>query len=293
MVATDPAGQASETISESFTILNDAPTAAFSYSPLPVTVTSVVEFVDESTDDGEIVAWHWEFGDGAESSEQNPKHQYSAKRKFTVKLTVTDDGGLAGVCEKQIRVVNIAPTVKIVKPEAGETWTRAREIEYEASDADGDPLTIRLEYDYLGDEAGWQLIADGRENAGKYLWDISKLAKGGRYRVRVAAADPDGGTAEAVSGEFTIIVLKHMAMAAPNPAKGSVTFYYDIESDAVIYVYDVAGRLVYSADLAAGTNAHEWSLTTSGRPVAAGLYLYVVVTCDGVKSEVGRLVIER
>lgn len=293
IVVTDPAGQSAEIISEPFTIINDAPTAAFSFSPSPATVTSVVEFVDESTDDGEIVAWHWEFGDGAESSEQNPKHQYSAKRKFTVNLTVTDNGELTGVCEKQVQVVNVAPTVRILRPEAGETWTRAREIEYEASDADGDPLTIRLEYDYLGDEAGWQLIADGRENAGKYLWDISKLAKGGRYRVRVAAADPDGGTAEAVSGEFTIIVLKHMAMAAPNPAKGSVTFYYDIESDAVIYVYDVAGRLVYSADLAAGTNAHEWSLTTSGRPVAAGLYLYVVVTCDGVKSEVGRLVIER
>ncbi len=111
--------------------------------------------------------------------------------------------------------------------------------------------------------------------------------------MRVTAADPDGGTAEAVSGEFTIIVLKHMVMAAPNPARNSVTFYYDIESDATIYVYDVVGRLVYSAELAAGTNAHEWNLTTNDRPVAAGLYLYAVVTTDGTKSEVGRLVIER
>jgi len=293
IVVTDPAGETAETISEPFTIINDAPMAAFSFSPSPAMVTSIVEFVDESTDDGEITAWHWEFGDGVESSEQNPKHQYSAKGAFTVKLTVNDDGGLTGVCEKQIQVVNVAPTVKILRPEAGETWTRAREIEYEATDPDGDPLTIKLEYDCLGDEAGWQLIADGQENTGKHLWDISKLAKGGLYKVRVTAADPDGGIAEAVSGEFTIIVLKHLVMAAPNPARNSVTFYYDIEADAAIYVYDVAGRLVYSADLAAGTNAHEWNLTTNDRPVAAGLYLYAVVAADGVKSEVGRLVIER
>jgi PKD repeat protein len=293
IVATDPAGQSAEIISEPFTIINDAPTAAFSFSPSPVTVTSIVEFVDESTDDGEIVAWHWEFGDGVESSEQNPKHQYSAKGTFTVKLTVNDDGGLTGVCEKQIQVVNVVPTVKVLRPEAGETWARAREIEYEATDPDGDPLAIKLEYDYLGDESGWQLIAEGQENMGKHLWDISKLAKGGLYKVRVTAADPDGGIAEAVSGEFTIIVLKHLVMAAPNPARNSVTFYYDIESDATIYVYDVAGRLVYSAELAAGTNAHEWNLTTGDKPLAAGLYFYAVVTVDGARSEVGRLVIER
>ena len=293
MVVTDPAGETAETISEPFTILNTAPTAAFNYSPSPATVTSLVEFVDASTDDGQITAWHWEFGDGVESSERNPKHQYSAKGAFTVKLTVVDDGGLTGVCERQIQVVNAVPTVRILRPEAGETWARAREIEYEATDPDGDPLAIKLEYDYLGDESGWQLIADGQENTGKHLWDISKLAKGGLYKVRVTAADPDGGIAEAVSGEFTIIVLKHLVVAAPNPARNSVTFYYDIESDAAIYVYDVAGRLVYSADLAAGTNAHEWNLTTGDKPLAAGLYFYAVVAADGVKSEVGRLVIER
>jgi PKD repeat protein len=38
------------------------------------TVETIVKFTDESIDDGEIVAWHWEFGDGAESYEQSPEH---------------------------------------------------------------------------------------------------------------------------------------------------------------------------------------------------------------------------
>lgn len=37
-----------------------------------------VQFSDNSSDpDGEIVAWHWDFGDGGTSNEQNPKHNYS------------------------------------------------------------------------------------------------------------------------------------------------------------------------------------------------------------------------
>ncbi len=210
-----------------------------------------------------------------------------------MKLTVTDDGGLTGVCEKQIQAINVAPEVKILKPEAGAVWTGTRTIEYEATDADGDLLTIKLEYDYVGDDAGWQLIADGEENTGKYLWDTSKLPKGGSYKVRVTASDPDGGTAQDVSDEFTIIVLKHMVMAAPNPARNLVTFYYDMDTDGELFVYDVAGRLVHTAKLSATANSHEWNLTTGGRPVASGLYLYVVITDDAERSEVGRLVVER
>lgn len=37
-------------------------------------------FTDLSTDeDGEVVAWAWEFGDGATSSERHPLHTYPEK----------------------------------------------------------------------------------------------------------------------------------------------------------------------------------------------------------------------
>ena len=82
-------------------------------------------------------------------------------------------------------------------------------------------------------------------------------------------------------------------IAAPNPAQSLVTFYYDIETEGKLFVYDVAGRLVYSAELSAASNVHEWNVMASDRPVASGLYLYVVVTDGGETSEVGRLVIQR
>lgn len=195
--------------------------------------------------------------------------------------------------DRQIRKINAAPTAKILKPEAGMIWIGARTIEYEATAPDGGALTVRLEYCRMGDDASWQLIADGEENTGTYLWDISGLAKGGLCKVRVTAADSGGGIAEAVSGEFTIVVLERMVMAAPDPARGSVTFYHDIREDAIIYVYDAVGRLVHNAELPACTNAYEWDTTMCGTPVAAGLYLYAVVSHDGEKSGVGRLMIER
>lgn len=230
------------------------------------------------------------------SYEWDTKEVGKSGDSFRVRIVVSDPAGESAEAvsgEFAIEVLNVAPEVKILKPEAGAVWTGTRAIEYEAVDADGDTLAILLEYDCLDDEAGWQLIADGEENTGKYLWDISKLAKGGLYKVRVTATDPDGAEGHDVSDEFTVIVLAHAVVAAPNPARQSVTFYYDAETDGKLYVYDVAGRLVYSAELTAGSTFHMWDLTLGGRPVASGLYLYVVVTDGGETSEVGRLVIQR
>ncbi|MEA4883951.1 MAG: PKD domain-containing protein [Clostridia bacterium] len=292
VVATDPAGESNEGIAGPFTIVNDPPVAAFSFAPSPAKVTDEVEFADESTDDGEIATWLWKFGDGVSSSEKSPKHKYTAKGKFTVELTVADNGGLTGTIQHEITVINTAPTVKIGKPEAGAVWTGVRFIEYEASDPDGDELTMTFEYDYLADNFGWAMIAAGQENTGKYEWDTSKVDKGGLYRVRVTAFDTENESAQTTSEQFTIVVLSRPVIAAPNPAESYVTFYYSIASAGQLYVYDIAGRLVHKAALPSTANSYTWGLASSdGRPLAYGLYLYVVVTESGEKSEVGRLVV--
>jgi PKD repeat protein len=51
-------------------------------------------FSDKSKDDdGAIVSWHWNFGDGDASEEQNPVHTYAARGHYEVLLTVMDDRG--------------------------------------------------------------------------------------------------------------------------------------------------------------------------------------------------------
>ena len=53
-------------------------------------------FVDRSSDeDGSVVSWQWDFGDGATSSQRNPAHSYAAPGRYDVLLLVTDDDGAA------------------------------------------------------------------------------------------------------------------------------------------------------------------------------------------------------
>ena len=53
-----------------------------------------VEFNDISIKgDAEISDWHWDFGDGSSSSEQNPNHEYSIINDYSVSLTVDDKNG--------------------------------------------------------------------------------------------------------------------------------------------------------------------------------------------------------
>lgn len=51
----------------------------------------VVAFTDESY--GEIDSWHWDFGDGQTSTEQNPLHQYAEAGKYLVVLWVEGPAG--------------------------------------------------------------------------------------------------------------------------------------------------------------------------------------------------------
>jgi chitodextrinase len=52
-----------------------------------------IHYSDITTDpDGRVVAWSWDFGDGATSTEQNPTHTYASAGTYRVTLTVTDDG---------------------------------------------------------------------------------------------------------------------------------------------------------------------------------------------------------
>ena len=53
----------------------------------------VVAFQDEST--GQITGWKWDFGDGSQSTEQNPTHQYKLPGEYVVVLKVEGPSGTA------------------------------------------------------------------------------------------------------------------------------------------------------------------------------------------------------
>jgi PKD repeat protein len=59
---------------------------------------NAVEFFDKSV--GMIQSWHWDFGDGTYSTEQNPMHHFPDTGIFPVTLTVT--GGITRECKDQV-----------------------------------------------------------------------------------------------------------------------------------------------------------------------------------------------
>jgi len=84
-------------------ITADAPPliAAFTANITSGFVPFAVGFTDEST--GTPTEWHWDFGDGNTSAEQNPVHRYSTAGLFTVNLTVTDAYGTTSRNESTVR----------------------------------------------------------------------------------------------------------------------------------------------------------------------------------------------
>lgn len=72
-----------------------------------------VNFTDESfnTEPSTIIGWHWNFGDGTTSTDQNPTHTYLTAGFKTVTLTVTDHRG----CDSTKTFHNY---IKISKPTA-------------------------------------------------------------------------------------------------------------------------------------------------------------------------------
>jgi len=83
------------------------PVANFTFIPTNPNTSTIVYFIDTSTDnDGVIISWWWDFGDQYYSSLQNPQHCYTAEGVYTVTLTVTDNYGLTNSTQKTITVNN-------------------------------------------------------------------------------------------------------------------------------------------------------------------------------------------
>ncbi|WP_440956043.1 PKD domain-containing protein [Methanosarcina sp. Mfa9] len=76
-----------------FSMVNDGekpPVANFSSNLTSGSAPLPVQFTDLSKNTKE---WNWDFGDGANSTQQNPTHTYSTAGSYTVTLTVTNKNG--------------------------------------------------------------------------------------------------------------------------------------------------------------------------------------------------------
>jgi len=96
-------------------------TPSFEFSPPTPEVGMTIQFTDSST--GNPTSWRWDFGDGSQSTLQNPQHQYQSAGTFNVTLTISN-----GTSSKNLtKSINVLPllspnfTYSPANPEAGES----------------------------------------------------------------------------------------------------------------------------------------------------------------------------
>jgi gliding motility-associated-like protein len=85
---------------------------------------SEIQFTDQSVDNGNaITAWHWDFGDGETSGEQNPKHSYASPGTYIAKLRVENSTSCDVIEFQQTINVNSVPvaTFTFSKPGCNNT----------------------------------------------------------------------------------------------------------------------------------------------------------------------------
>lgn len=155
-------------------------------------------FTDTSTDDGTIVAWSWDFGDGNGSTAQNPTHDYAAAGTYTVVLTVTDDQDLSDPASQDVTATQPGP----VPPSASFTVVCADDLSCSFTDTSTDDGTI----------VGW--LWDFGDGATSGVQNPTHgYAAPGTYTVGLTVTDDDGET------DF----VSQSATASDSPSSPQVT----------------------------------------------------------------------
>jgi len=147
-----------------------------------------------SDQDGSIIAYNWDFGDGGKGGGAKPSHVYANPGIYTVKLTVTDDSETSSKqrSDKLKVIVNSLPAA-----DAGPDQIAApkQEIKFDASESiDLDGEISRYEWNF----------GDGTVKTGEKA--TYSYAKPGIYTVTLTVQDNTGHSNASSSDEMVVTV---------------------------------------------------------------------------------------
>lgn len=89
-----------------------------------------------------------------------------------------------------INLGNAAPQVTLDYPVGQEVVTGDLQINWTASDSDGDDVTVSI--DYKKGSGSWMDIASDIPNSGSYIWDTTTVPDGMDYSIQIIAKDSAG-----------------------------------------------------------------------------------------------------
>jgi hypothetical protein len=256
---------------------------SFVKGSVPITVTP--------TGIGEITKVEFKVGDTVLGEDTEAPYVYTwdttavTDGSYTITVNVTNDSSVVTSQNISVTVDNTAPTLQITAPANGATVKGTVTISVNVNDINGiASVSFKVGSLEITDAAALYSIK----------WDTTKVDNGD-YTITVTAKDVAGN---ATSASITVTTDNVFSTTdaighGPNPASSSVTFYFNGVS-GTLRVYDISGRLVWSKPVPTNTKQITWDLKNlAGKPLANGLYFYVVVDADGKASTPLQLVIAR
>ncbi len=276
------------------TIASPPPTAHFSYTPVEPRAGHPVAFTDESTDDGDIVNWTWDFGDGTTAHEQHPTHVYEHADTYTVALTVTDDDGAINTTRRDVTVTANNPPEQPSDPspdDGANNVSRNAVLQVSVADQDGDSMNVTF-HDASNDDIIDTISDVVSGTMASVTW--SGLSYAATYRWYAVADDGRNAT----TSQAWMFTTETMPVneppeqpSNPSPNDGAsgtartvtlqvTVFDPDGDSMDVTFYTDVGSEIESVAAVASGDTA---SVTWSGLSYAA-TYRWYAVADDGAAA---------
>ena len=261
---------ASDTVSKTLTVANQAPVASFGFAPSTPRSFDVVTFNSTSTDpDGveDIVDIDWDVdGDGFDDgSGPQKEHTYTTAGTKTVRIRVTDSAGASAIGQQTVPVENLPPAAKLFSysPSAPE---RGQPVSFNAgSSTDRDGSITRYDWDFNGDDV-WDRTTTGATTS----FAFQSI---GLFVVRLRVTDDRGATDEIERG-ITVGGNKPPTAAINSPSTivtGSAATFTATASDpdgqVTKYEWDFNGDGNYDDGLG---SARPWTFLLPG-PATVGL----------------------
>ncbi|AKB80284.1 cell surface protein [Methanosarcina horonobensis HB-1 = JCM 15518] len=185
------------------------PAVNFWGSPVSGNAPLNVTFKDNTT--GSPTAWNWSFGDGTYSTDQNPKHTYSAAGNYTVKLTATNAAGSNTVTKSNyIKVTGSSLQTPIASFSSNITSGSA-------------PLNVLFTDTSTGTPIAWNWnFGDGTNSAVQN--PVHAYSTAGNYTVVLTVSNAAGNTTVTKSNYITVtgtVAQKPVAAFSASPTSGN------------------------------------------------------------------------
>jgi PKD repeat protein len=174
--------------------VNQAPLASFSAAPTTGNAPLTVSFNGSASSDpdGAIVAYNWDFGDGAVASGSAASHVYSTPGTYTARLTVTDNQGASGAHTVAIQVSASVPTIPTSPSALSATAISRDQISLTLTDNSSNEDGFKIERCAGATCSNFRQIATVGANAASY--SNSGLKRNTTYRYRIRAYNSAGNS---------------------------------------------------------------------------------------------------